>query len=241
MIAPRWKFWLITVAAVLATLATLSLGQWQLNRAAEKRAIQEQRDQQGERSALDNAAFMALSTPLEELHRPVQLKGHWLADQTVFLDNRQMNAKPGLYVITPFKIEGSSAVVVVQRGWIARNFEDRTQLPKVRTLTGTVVVEGRIAPPPSKLYEMGGPDSGVIRQNLDLSLFSAETGLPLLSMSIQQSGAASDGLLREWPVVGTGVEKHYGYAFQWFALSALIALLYVWFQIVRRFFSPRRT
>ena len=241
MIAPRWKFWLITVAAVLATLATLSLGQWQLNRAAEKRAIQEQRDKQGERSALDNAAFMALSTPLEELHRPVQLKGHWLADQTVFLDNRQMNAKPGLYVITPFKIEGSSAVVVVQRGWIARNFEDRTQLPKVRTLTGTVVVEGRIAPPPSKLYEMGGPDSGVIRQNLDLSLFSAETGLPLLSMSIQQSGAASDGLLREWPVVGTGVEKHYGYAFQWFALSALIALLYVWFQIVRRFFSPRRT
>ena len=241
MIAPRWKFWLITVAAVLATLATLSLGQWQLNRAAEKRAIQEQRDQQGERSALDNAAFMALSTPLEELHRPVQLKGHWLADQTVFLDNRQMNAKPGLYVITPLQIEGSPAVVLVQRGWIARNFEDRTQLPKVRTPTGTVVVEGRIAPPPSKLYEMGGPDSGVIRQNLDLSLFSAETGLPLLSMSIQQSGAASDGLLREWPVVGTGVEKHYGYAFQWFALSALIALLYVWFQIVRRFFSPRRT
>ena len=241
MIAPRWKFWLITVAAVLATLATLSLGQWQLNRAAEKRAIQEQRDQQGEQSALDNAAFMALLNPLDELHRPVQLKGHWLADQTVFLDNRQMNAKPGLYVITPLKIEGSSAVVVVQRGWIARNFEDRTQLPKVRTLTGTVVVEGRIAPPPSKLYEMGGPDSGVIRQNLDLSLFSTETGLPLLSMSIQQSGAASDGLLREWPVVGTGVEKHYGYAFQWFALSALIALLYVWFQIVRRFFSPRRT
>ena len=241
MIAPRWKFWLITVAAVLATLATLSLGQWQLNRAAEKRAIQEQRDQQGERSALDNAAFMALSTPLEELHRPVQLKGHWLADQTVFLDNRQMNARPGLYVITPLQIEGSPAVVLVQRGWIARNFEDRTQLPKVRTLTGTVVVEGRIAPPPSKLYEMGGPDSGVIRQNLDLSLFSTETGLPLLSMSIQQSGAASDGLLREWPVVGTGVEKHYGYAFQWFALSALIALLYVWFQIVRRFFSPRRT
>ena len=241
MIAPWWRFWLITVAAVLATLATLSLGQWQLNRAAEKLAIQDQRDKQGERPALDNAAFMALPNPLSELHHPVQLQGHWLADHTVFLDNRQMNAKPGLYVVTPLKIEGTSDVVIVQRGWIARNFEDRTQLPKVTTPTGTVVVEGRIAPPPSKLYEMGGPDSGVIRQNLDLSLFSAETGLPLLSMSIQQSGAASDGLLREWPVVGTGVEKHYGYAFQWFALSALIALLYVWFQIVRRFFSPRRT
>ena len=80
----------------------------------------------------------------------------------------------------------------------------------------------------------------MIRQNLDLAQFSIETGLPLLPMSVQQVGVASEGLLREWPVVGTGVEKHYGYAFQWFALSVLIALLYVWFQIVRRFFSPRR-
>jgi surfeit locus 1 family protein len=87
---------------------------------------------------------------------------------------------------------------------------------------------------------MGGEDSGVIRQNLDLAQFSMETGLPMLAMSVQQVGVASEGLLREWPVVGTGVEKHYGYAFQWFALSVLIALLYVWFQIVRRFFSPRR-
>jgi surfeit locus 1 family protein len=40
-------------------------------------------------------------------------------------------------------------------------------------------------------------------------------------------------LLREWPQAATGVEKHYGYAFQWFGLALLIALLYVWFQIVR--------
>ena len=32
------------------------------------------------------------------------------------------------------------------------------------------------------------------------------------------------------------VHKHYGYAFQWFALCALIVGLYVWFQLIR----PRR-
>ena len=63
-----------------------------------------------------------------------------------------------------------------------------------------------------------------------------ETGLPLLELSVQQSGSENDGLLRDWPVVASGVEKHHGYAFQWFALCALIALLYVWFQIVQ----PRR-
>ena len=53
-------------------------------------------------------------------------------------------------------------------------------------------------------------------------------------------GDASEGLQRDWPVVGTGVDKHYGYAFQWFGLCGLMALLYVWFQIVRRFIRPRR-
>jgi surfeit locus 1 family protein len=225
---------------MLATLSTLSLGRWQLNRAAEKVALQEQLDQQGTRLALDGAALVGLTNLPADMHRPVQIQGQWLPDRTVFLDNRQMNAKPGLYVVTPLKIEGSSSVVLVQRGWVARNFEDRTLLPSLTTPFGTVTVEGRIAPPPAKLYAMGGEDSGVIRQNLDIAQFSMETGLPLLAMSVQQVGVASEGLLREWPVVGTGVEKHYGYAFQWFALSVLIALLYVWFQIVRRFFSPRR-
>jgi len=39
--------------------------------------------------------------------------------------------------------------------------------------------------------------------------------------------------LREWPRPAVDVQKHYGYAFQWFALCALMAGLYVWFQLVR--------
>jgi surfeit locus 1 family protein len=50
-----------------------------------------------------------------------------------------------------------------------------------------------------------------------------------IDVSVQQLGAPSEGLLREWPVIASGVDKHYGYAFQWFALSALIAGLFVWF------------
>jgi surfeit locus 1 family protein len=68
----------------------------------------------------------------------------------------------------------------------------------------------------------------------------AETGLPLLAVWVQQTDAASEGLLRDWPPANLGVHKNYGYAFQWFGLGALIAVLYVWFQIVRRFFYPRR-
>jgi surfeit locus 1 family protein len=45
--------------------------------------------------------------------------------------------------------------------------------------------------------------------------------------------------LRDWPVVNAGVEKHHGYAAQWFALTALIVGLFAWFQLRRRTSLPK--
>ena len=159
-----------------------------------------------------------------------------------------MQGRPGFFVLTPLQLSGGGAgVVLVQRGWVARNFQDRTQLPSVTTPADAEVrIQGRVALSPSRLYEFQGGDSAQgssrIRQNLDLAAFRTETGLAFAPLTVLQTGPvgdAGDGLLRDWPVVGAGVEKHYGYAFQWFGLCGLIALLYVWFQIVRRFIRPR--
>ena len=236
----RLRFWLITLTALASFVITLSLGRWQLSRAAEKEGLQAAIEAQGKRTMIDNAALIRAPDANALIHRIAKLRGTWAQERTVFLDNRQMNAKPGFYVLTPLLLEGTSAAVMVQRGWVARNFVDRGKVSAVPTPLGVVELEGRIAPPPSKLYEMGDTGSGLIRQNLDLVRFKAETGLPLMAVSIQQTGSASEGLLREWPVVGPGSEKNYGYAFQWFGLSALIAILYVWFQIGKRFFTKRR-
>jgi surfeit locus 1 family protein len=143
-------------------------------------------------------------------------------------------------VLTPLRLQGSGAVVLVQRGWAPRNFADRTALPAVQTPAGVVALEGRIAPSPGKLYELGGAAAGPIRQNLDLAQFGRETGLPLLAVTLQQTGAASEGLLRDWAAVDAGVDRHYGYAFQWFGLSALLVLLYLWFQVARPFIDRRK-
>jgi surfeit locus 1 family protein len=93
-----------------------------------------------------------------------------------------------------------------------------------------------LAPPPAKLYAFSAEEKGTIRQNLDLARFRAETGLPLLPLSVQQAGAASEGLQRQWPQAASGADRNYGYAFQWWAIATLIAVLYVWFQLV----VPRR-
>lgn len=246
------RFWLITLAAVLGIVLTLALGRWQLGRAAQKEALQAAMAQRAALPALDgNQFFSHLPEDAQRaeqaieplLYRSVVLTGRWFPAHTVYLDNRQMQGRPGFFVCTPLQLEPGSAVVLVQRGWVPRNFEARTQLPPVQTPPGLVRVQGRLAPPPSRLLDFGrgagAPGSSPIRQNLELGAFRAETALPLADWTVLQTGPASEGLLRDWPPVALGIEKHYGYAFQWFGLSGLIALLYVWFQIVRRFFRPR--
>lgn len=241
------RFWLVTAAAVLGFALTLSLGFWQLSRAAQKEALQAAINAQARLAPLDMLALVQ-GDPAVFVHRQVVLRGKWLAAHTVFLDNRQMNGKPGFFVVTPLQLESLPAespatsggrVVLVQRGWAQRHFNDRAELPAVPTPAGTVEVTGRIAPPPSKLYEFAGAAPGPIRQNLDLAAFRAETGLPLVDVSVLQTGDGADGLSRDWPEANLGTAKHYGYAFQWWGLAALIATLYVWFQIVRRFRQPR--
>jgi surfeit locus 1 family protein len=116
---------------------------------------------------------------------------------------------------------------------VPREFDDRSRVPRIETPPGVVEIEGRMSLPPSDLYSLGEPTAGTIRQNLDLPQFRQETGLPLSSLTLQQSGASSEGLLRHWPQVNLGIEKNYGYAAQWFAMSALFAVLYFWFQIIR--------
>ena len=256
----RGRVWVVTLAALLALSATVSLGRWQLSRAAQKEALQAEIEAQQQRPPLDQETFLAIDKPADALHRPVRLRGLWLAAQTVYLDNRQMHGVPGFYVLTPFALEGSEQTVMIQRGWIQRNFTDRAQLMPVETPAGLVEVTGRIAPPPAHLLELGKPaasasaaasasvpeaapageaaqpavGSSPIRQNLDLEAFRSETRLPLRTdLTLQQIGAASEGLQRDWPAPALGVEKHYGYAFQWFALAALMTGLYVWFQLIR--------
>ena len=230
------RFWLVTVAAVASMAVTSSLGFWQLSRASQKEALQAATDAKKALSALGNADMTAIDSATIQLHRPVQLQGRWLSQHNVYLDNRQMNGRPGFYVIPPLALDGSESVVVVQRGWVQRNFVDRERLPPVETPAGSVQIQGRIAASPPRLYEFtaAGPPAGssAIRQNLDLAAFSAETRLKLRPFTVVQLGEASQGLQRDWPEAAAGTGKHYGYAFQWFGLSSLLGVLYVWFQFI---------
>ncbi|MBI3350433.1 MAG: SURF1 family protein [Burkholderiales bacterium] len=222
--------WVVLVAALLGAALTARLGVWQLDRAAQKLALQAAIEAQAQRPALTNAELGG-----EPLHRQVMLRGTWVAERTVWLDNRPMDGHTGFFVVTPLRLAGRDDAILVQRGWAPRNQLDRNQLPPLSTPAGEIEVTGRLAASPSRLYELGEGSGGAIRQNLDPAAFAVESGLKLLPLTVVQTAAsgADDGLLRHWPAPDLGLHKHYGYAFQWFALCALILVLYVWFQLIR--------
>lgn len=232
----RARRFLVLLAALAGVALAARLGLWQLSRAAEKEAQQAALESRGQEPPL--AQTLLAHSPDEaaaQQHRRITLQGRWIGARTVFLDNRAMDGRAGFIVVTPLALPDGDAVLV-QRGWAPRDAAERTRVPAIASPEGVVTVEGRVQAPPSRLYELGAEGQGAIRQNLDLDAFARETGLRLRPLSVQQAdGAAADadGLLRHWPAPAFDVHKHYGYAFQWFALAALITGLYVWFQLVR--------
>lgn len=232
----------ILVAALALAGLTARLGVWQLDRAAARQALQAAIDSRRDAPALPPGELARdAAAAAQQHHRRIELEGRWSAAHTVWLDNRQMQARVGFVVVTPLLLPDGSAVLV-QRGWQPRDAADRSRVQPPPTPADTVRLSARIAPPPARLYEFDAVASGPIRQNLDVEAFARETRLALRPLSLlqldppTQTAQAADGLLRDWPAPAAGVHKHYGYAFQWFALSALTVLLYVWFQLVQ----PRR-
>jgi len=231
---------LVLLATVVGVAATARLGLWQLDRAAQKQALQAQRDAQAHARALSavDLPTTAGRDTTTLLGRRVQLQGRWMVDATVYLDNRPLHGQPGFAVLTPLLLADGRAIVVL-RGWLPRDAADRTRIAPYHTPEALVEVSGRVAPPPSRQYELGAEVPGPIRQNLDLERHGREIRRPLEPITVVQEPTAAgpaDGLRRDWPPPTSDMHKNYGYAFQWFALSALIAVLYVWFQFIR----PRR-
>jgi surfeit locus 1 family protein len=225
------------VAALASVALAVRLGVWQLDRATQKETLQARLEARGAQPPLLAAALArdAGDVPAQT-YRRVRLAGHWVGAHTVFLDNRQMQDQVGFFVVTPLRLDASADVVLVQRGWVARDFSDRTRLPPVATGPDPVEIEGTVVAAPGRLFEFSAAASGVIRQNIDPASFAQETGLALLPLAVVESATpanAHDGLERHWSPPASGVQVNYGYAFQWFAIGAVIAFLYVWFRIVR--------
>jgi surfeit locus 1 family protein len=217
-------------AAVLGIALTASAGRWQLNRASEKQRLQAAYDR-GAAEAPISLSAMPVSVDELRLHR-VEARGEFVPQAMVLLDNRIQGGVAGYHVLMPLRIAGSSMHVLVNRGWIAAG-PDRGRLPEIRTPASTLTVTG-VATVPGRFLELARTDkSGVVWQNFTIERFVEHKGLATQPIVIEQTGNLDDGLVRNWPRPDFGINKHYGYAVQWFLFCGLIFFLYGYFHVRR--------
>ncbi|MBK7280013.1 SURF1 family cytochrome oxidase biogenesis protein [Candidatus Aalborgicola defluviihabitans] len=150
-----------------------------------------------------------------------------------------MDGRMGFIVLMPFALEGvSGSALVVQRGWVPRGLRTAHCTPDCHTggRGGNRRPHGAATIRPVAL---GAPTVGAIRQNLYLPQWKLETGCLCCPLRCSRWVPMLMGC-RDWPAVNLGVEKNYGYAIQWFGMASVFVVLYVWFQIIRRFFIRPR-
>jgi surfeit locus 1 family protein len=208
-----------TLAAVLVVAVTVRLGFWQLDRARQRDAIEAkmQLAQSAPPVILGNDL---LSAPSMEV-RPAQVRGVWVANQMVLLDNQIYQGQAGFEVLMPLRLPGSAMHVLVNRGWV-RGTGDRGQLPHINTPDGVQTIGGLVRLRTPRVGSVGqDARNGIIWSEVTPEGFSAWSGLRLQPLVLYQTSPAHDGLVRDWPHPGSGADRNRGYAIQWFAFAVM--------------------
>lgn len=223
-VAPNWR---MTLFVVLMLPLVLSLGGWQLQRAAYKQDLMDAYfDKLG---GLPRALDADTATPAAFTR--VRVEGDY-EDVNLLLDNQISAGQPGYWVYSPFTAHG--ATWLVNRGWIAGS-GNRTELPAVPPVpAGKVQLVALVWPDTGMLPLFGEQAHKQLATNVwrmqRIDFAAPPDGLAelvegqLRDVELRLEDA-QPGVLQAIPqTMGFGVERHKGYAIQWFGLAiALVA------------------
>lgn len=214
-----------TIATLIMMVVTGSAGFWQLGRAGEKSKLQSQFEHKQNQSALKLADYLG---GYEELrYRTLLVDGEFIADKQVYIDNRESDGKSGYHVIAPLKLSNSDNIVLINRGWTERG-RDYPRVPVIRVPSGTIHIVGVGSIPSHRYIELS--DQGVtggVWQNLTFERASSELGISVVPIVVLQQKPEAEGLKPVMEKPDFKIDMHRGYAFQWFALTVTLMVIYV--------------
>ncbi len=213
------------VAAVGLIALFVSLGSWQLDRAAEKESLQ---------SLFKSGAPYSRLTADMPVNRfqNIEAVGSYDSERQVLIDNMFVDGRRGYFVITAFRYAADQPLLIVNRGWVARPAAGAAA-PDFSVGTAGRRIRGRVGALPSAGMRPGEPFRGVgnwpktgVYPTLDD--LSADLGQELLPFILLLSPADDDGYVRRWQPRDSGPRTHYGYAFQWFAMAMAVLGILLW-------------
>ncbi len=222
-----WKLTLFT-AALLPVL--IWLGFWQLDRAGQKEVLQQRNEARRQREPV---APTAIDWSGDPAFMPLRASGRFDNAHHFLLDNRVHEGRVGYELITPFRTEGG--ILLVNRGWIAQG-PTRGTLPPLPGVEGRVTINARVHVPTGQMLTLSDAREQAadawpkVIQAVDISRMAdqlpADTVYPY---SVRLQPGSPGLLVPAWPEVSEmGPARHRGYALQWFALAAVLVLMFLY-------------
>lgn len=217
-----------TLITIVLLYALISLGQWQLDRAAYKESIQAMLDERQQLAAID--LQQAPSSTDDSLFLPVTTEGRFDTDRQILLDNQVVNQQVGYDVYTPLLREDGPAVLV-KRGWVAMG-RTRQDIPDVQIKEHSASIRGMLAKPPSHGLVLAENVNRyqqwpAVVQFIDLQEIESILGYALYPMIIILDSDDISALHHEPIHFSMGGDKHRAYAFQWFGLATALVIIYL--------------
>ena len=219
---------------ITATFAFLvSLGFWQLDRADDKRSIEASIKQA-------NTGSVELIKKEEGLqskeYYEVRLQGKYLSDKQFIYDNQIVDQVSGYYVLTPYALEGQSKSILINRGFIPWNGR-RDKLADIVIGQETREIKVQISKP-IKRMELKPSEVGIqfpaLIQSIDLQDMADRAKVDFSSVIGLLDASASNGFIRKWEPYTGSIEKHIGYAVQWFLMALVLAIIGIRIAIKQR-------
>jgi cytochrome oxidase assembly protein ShyY1 len=229
--AEALRTWLAIAFGLAVAALAMSLGNWQTRRGDMTEAIEARWDAAAAARPTTLASGSEAAAVAAALPRRVAAHGSFAPEATVFVDNRALEGVAGFYVVTPLRLADGS-VVLVNRGWLPRDPRDPARIPPLATPSGPAAIEGLAVSRVPRLLELASAQRATlpgIWPNMDYDEYERASGLRVARFVVQQTSDTGDGLRRVWPRPAAGVEKHRGYALQWYGLALLSAGLTVYF------------
>lgn len=204
----------------------MTLGFWQLDRAAEKR--QNQQIIEARLSAKPLAFEELLQSPSEPLNfQRVSLYGNYLSEQSIFLVDKFYAGQVGYEVLTPFKLKSINEIVIVSRGWTPLG-PDPKKLPELDTPDEELHLSGTIHVPVGRSFSVDQPirDEGwpLRVHHLSMVHIGRLLAAPVFRCVVSLDEAMPGVLHRYPPAADMHAERSTSYAFQWFAMAILLLL-----------------
>lgn len=222
----------LTVFACLFLPVLLGLGAWQLERAGEKRQVEDRLD--AARASIVRATPIAELDTLADL-TVVRVSGRLDGDRAVLVDNRTHGGRPGYELFVPLRgvtarpPDGGGApgpaAVLIGLGWLPAP-PRRSELPAIEVPPGPVAITGLIhgrageVPVFGAEAETGWP---LRVQRLDVDRIAATLGEPLAARPIMAEAGEPGVRQHLFDPVRMPASTHTGYAVQWFGLAFVLA------------------